>query len=328
MLRYKVAGACALILLTGSAGADVASEARFFDSLGRRAYAAGQYERALESFQLAQDIAPSDRLLYNIALCADLAGRAEMAFSLYQEYLKGEDPDAARRSEALTRAERVKAKLALVAVESEPTGAAIYVDRKELGRFGSTPATIAVAPGERRLLLERPGFGPHSVTLTAKVGALVPLRVELTPIYGWASVKVTPKATKLRFLRDGAEVLPSIERGRLRLPAGSYRVSASAPGHQPVRAALLVPENAGTALELELVPLPQPTGRLLVSAGRSAAEVFVDGKRMAVTPAALPVGVGAHWVEVRAGRRVVRRRVLIEKARARYLEVDPGSGAR
>ena len=67
---------------------------------GRRAYEAGQYERALESFQLVQDIAPSYRTLYNIALCADLAGRAEMAFSLYQEYLRGDDADAARRSEA------------------------------------------------------------------------------------------------------------------------------------------------------------------------------------------------------------------------------------
>jgi tetratricopeptide (TPR) repeat protein len=328
MRRALVLLACALALASGPAAADVASEARFFDALGRRAYAAGQYDRALESFQLAQDIAPSDRLLYNIALCSDLAGRAEMAFSLYQEYLKSDDRDAARRAEAVARAERVKDRLALVAVESDPEEAAIYVDRKELGQFGSTPATIAVPAGERRVLIERAGFAPQTVTVGAKLGTLVPVRVVLTPVHGWASVKVTPKASKLRFLRDGAEVQAISERGRLRLPAGAYRVRAMAPGHQPAEAALLVPEQAETALELELVPLPRPTGRLLVSAGKIAADVFVDGKRMAVTPAALPVGAGAHWLEVRAGRRAVRRRIVIEKARAKYVEVDLGSGAR
>jgi hypothetical protein len=204
----------------------------------------------------------------------------------------------------------------------------IYVDRKELGQFGSTPATIAVPAGERRVVIERPGFVPRTLEVTATVGAVVPLRVALTPIHGLASVKLVPSTARLRFTRDGVEVPARVEGGRFRLPAGRYRVSATAPGHQPADAALLVPEHGETALELELTPLPRPTGRLLVSAGRIAAEVFVDGKRLAVTPAALPVGVGPHWLEVRAGRRVVRRRIVIEKERARYVEVDLGSGAR
>src|SRR6187200_2154342 len=82
------------------AAADVASEARFFDEAGRRAYKAGDYGKALESFQLLQEIAPSVGVLYNIALCADLAGRGDMAFSLYGEYLKHDDPDGERRAEA------------------------------------------------------------------------------------------------------------------------------------------------------------------------------------------------------------------------------------
>jgi tetratricopeptide (TPR) repeat protein len=313
----------AIAFAAGTARADVASEAQFFDALGRSAYERGQFEKALDAFQLVHEIAPSQGVLYNIALCADLAGRREMAFSLYQEYLKGDDPDGQRRSEAQARTERLKAKLALVTIESEPSSAAIYVDRKELGQFGVTPATIAVPDGEHRLLIERPGFAPESVSVVAKSGALATLRVSLSPLYGRLTVRVTPKTAELRILRDDAPAPVHREQGRYRLPAGPYRIVAKANGYAPAESPVLVRENADAVLDLALVRLPQTTGRLLVSTGKIAAEVFVDGKRMAVTPATLTeLAVGEHTLEVRAGRHVSRRRIAIVKGRATYVAID------
>jgi hypothetical protein len=64
-----------------------------------------------------------------------------------------------------------------------------------------------------------------------------------------------------------------------------------------------------------------------VSTGTAAAEVFVDGKRVAMTPATLSgLEVGTHALEVRAGARSVRRSITITQGKATYLELDLGEG--
>lgn len=311
---------CALSCAAPSAWADVASEARFFDTLARRDYEAGRYEKALESFQLAFEIAPSYRLLYNTALCADLAGRADLAFSLYQEYLKSGDSDGARRSEAERRAQRLKAKLALVAVRSDPEGAAVYVDRRELGRYGVTPATFAVPEGEHRLLVEYPGYRSEVARVVAKTGSVVPLGVSLRTPFGSITIHVEPRSAKLQFVRDGAPIVPKLGHEGYLLPAGQYQIVATLPGYVPAEARVAVRENARTELDLGLVAHSRATGRLLVSADGIPAEVFLDGARVAVAPAALSeVAVGVHLVELRAHSQVWRRRVVIRKNHATYV---------
>jgi hypothetical protein len=309
------------------AGADVATEARFFDDAGRRAYEAGRYEQALESFQLVQELSPSPRMLYNIALCADLAGRGDMAFSLYGEYLKSDDSDPKRRAEAQRRAEQLRSKLALVAATSDPDGAAIYVDRKELGQFGVTPATIAVSAGEHHLIFEQPGFRPAERVVSAKIGTLSEVAAPLTPLLGRLRVNVTPGSAELRFLRDGKPVSAPHEGAGYPLPVGSYRVVATAPGYASAEAAVVVREDATSQLDLGLVPLQRATGLLLVSTGRTIADVYLDGRRVAVTPATVgEVAVGSHALELRVGGRVVRRTVTIEQGKATHigLELAPG----
>jgi hypothetical protein len=322
--------ACALLfgvfaLVGRDAAADVASEARFFDELGRKAYEAGDYAKALESFQLLQEIAPSVGVLYNIALCADLAGRRDMAFSLYGEYLKAEDPDGKRRADAEQRVERLKGKLALVMVETDPPGAAVYVDRKELGLFGVTPVTLALPEGQHRLLVEQRGFKAGELPVEVRTGSLARAKAKLTPLFGRLVVNVTPGTTRLRFWRDGLTVTPKMGRGGYELQVGNYTIVANAPGHAPAERHVVVAESQTGQLDLGLAPLPRATGVLLVTTGTTAAEVFVDGKRVAMTPATLSgLEVGAHALEVRAGTRSVRRSITITQGKATYLELDLG----
>jgi outer membrane receptor for ferrienterochelin and colicins len=324
MRRFTVLLACAA-LVSGEqpAAADVASEARFFDELGRHAYNAGEYGKALEAFQLVQEIAPSPRLLYNIALCAELAGRVDMAFTLYGEYLKDADTDTARRAEAKRRTALLKEKLALVEIQSQPPGVVVYVDRKELGAFGITPTTLALTEGEHRVLLERAGFAPNSTSVIAKTAAVTQVSVALEPLFGELTVNVTPSSARLRFLQGEVAVPFGVEQSRYRLPVGQYRVVVSAPGYAPGETIARVREHEVGELDLGLVPLTHATGRLLVDTGKPGAEVFVDGRRIAVTPATLSeVSVGERLVEVRSGSRAARRRATIVEGRALYLRID------
>jgi outer membrane receptor for ferrienterochelin and colicins len=316
-----------LLLTAADALADVASEARFFDGAGRRAYDAGHYEQALESFQFVQEIAPSQRMLYNIAVCADLAGRGDMAFALYQEYLGTDDAEPARRADAEHRAERLKGRLALVSVDTEPAGALVYVDRKELGQFGTSPLTLAVPEGEHRILVERLGFARAEVPVSAKTGSVVRVTPKLVPTFGVLAVTVLPGSATLGFAREGAPVTATPVNGGYRLQVGHYRVLASAPGYAPAEAQVTVSVDAKASVDLSLVPLPRATGTLLVSTRAVPAELFVDGRRVAVTPATLrEISIGPHTLEVRAAGRRARRSIDVIGGRATYVDIELGGG--
>ena len=308
--------------------ADVASEAGFFDAIARRAYQKGAYEEALESFQLVQEIAPSHRTLYNIALCADLAGRSEMAFTQYAQYLGGDDPDAARRAEAERRLVNLTRELALLDIETEPAGAVVYLDRKELGSLGVTPTTIAVPAGDHRVLLERAGYAPHELTVVHERGTHTTQRSVLEPWLGAVVVRVTPANAELQFSRGGVVVPTQPEGGRYRLAVGQYQLVAAARGYVSSEVTLLVHKDDDVRLDVALVPLPRATGRLLVSTGEVAADVFIDGQRMAVTPATLSgLGAGPHVLEVKAGKREARRDVVISAGHSIYIAIDLGEAA-
>jgi outer membrane receptor for ferrienterochelin and colicins len=315
------------VLLAGfvvsPARADSASESQFFDGLGRRAYGAGEYQQAVEAFLLVQQIAPSPRALYNIAVSADLAGKSDVAFEQYREYLASDDPDVDRRRDAERRAERLESKLALLEITSDPPGAAIYVDRKELGQYGVTPRTIAVGSAQHHVLFELDGYDATALPVDARAGSTVPTRATLEPRFALVAIDLTPRSAQLEFLRDGSPVSFSIAAGGYRLPVGRYTVRASAPGYFPSQTHLVVRENDAANLVLALTPLPRPTGRLLVASNRTAVDVFVDGRRVAVTPATLPeVTAGEHEVEVRAAASSSKRRVKIRAGHATYVELD------
>jgi hypothetical protein len=300
-----------------------ADEARFFDEAARRAYEARDYKRALEAFWLVHEIAPSPRSLFNIAVCAELGGKHDVAFAMYREYLAGGDPDASRRQEAEARATRLESKLALLEITSDPPGASIYVDRKDLGLYGVTPRTIVVGDGERQVMLELPGYADEIIPAAAKAGSPVRVEVSLKPQLGELAVELTPASAEVQFFRHEKLVQAKPVTRGYRLPVGTYTVVARAPGYTVARARAVVRKGETARLALGLAPLPRPTGRLLVTAGKLAADVYVDGRRVAVTPATLQsLGVGAHVVEVRAGSRSVKRSVSIESGRATYVEVD------
>lgn len=306
-----------------------ADEARFFDEAARRAYDARDYKRALEAFWLVHEIAPSPRSQFNIAVCAELGGKHDVAFAMYRQYLAGTDPDATRRNEAEARATRLESQLALLEIRSDPPGASIYVDRKDLGLYGVTPRTIVVADGERQVMLELPGHAPEAVPAVAKAGSPVRVQASLKPHLGELAVELTPASAEIQFLRNDKLVPAERVTGGYRLPVGAFTIVARAPGYTVARARAVVRKGETARLALGLTPLPRPTGRLLVTAGKLAADVYVDGRRVAVTPATLPgLGVGAHVVEVRAGSRSVKRTVSIESGRATYVEVDLTKGQR
>jgi hypothetical protein len=295
-----LAAVAVLAMLSTPARADDAAESRFFDDLARSAYERQRWVEALEAFLRAYRAAPSTRTLYNVGVCAQLAQREAMAFAYFDEFLAQPDADAALRADATTRHQALAARLALVRVVSDPPGAEIYVDRRDLGSFGRTPRTLALATGPHRLEIELADHATVSVDVAAVVGATRETRVTLAPHEGRLTVDVTPSSATLT-VRCGASEAAAAPGQTLTLPVGTCAVTASAPGFRDASVELRLARDADERRVLALEPVPIRTGRVLVTTSSVQARVRVDGRDRAETPARLDaIPVGAHEVTVSA----------------------------
>jgi hypothetical protein len=317
----------ALVLLAvgaiaGEAGSDVATRTRWFDEKARAAFARREYARALEYFLWVHEQTPSALAAFNVAAAADLAGDRQLAFAFLDEYMRGDDTDAHRRSAAGDRMTRLKAKLALVRVETEPPGAAVFVDRRELGDFGVAPRTIVVQAGSHEVHLDLPGHRPAVASVRAETGREVEVRVRLEQLSGTIVVQAQPVGAEVTVLRDGQRLATASPGDLIRVPVGPCRVRLEADGHQPAEIDAVVREGEVERVVVVAAPLPPKTGRLLVSAAGRQALVRVDGKAVGMTPLTLrEVAVGQRAVEVEAkGCRAWKGGVRIEEAKAGYID--------
>jgi hypothetical protein len=179
------AAACAVWIAPVPARADDATVARFRYERAQEFYRQRRFVEALEEFFLLQRVSPNPRISYNIALCFAQLGNENEAFLAYAGYLAGlprEDDDEGRRAQAEAAMSALAPRVAQLRVDSDPPGASIYVDRVELGSFGTTPRLLAVTPGVRAVRLELPGHEPKEVHVEARAGAEARVDATLVPI--------------------------------------------------------------------------------------------------------------------------------------------------
>ncbi len=323
--RARLAALFAFAMSIASvAQASPADEARFFDEDARAAFARRDYVRALESFLFAYEITPTPGLLYNLAVCAELARRPEDAYAYFERYLAQTDSDASRRADAERRMTALRRRLALLHVVSTPARATIYVDREELGNYGETERTIVVEPGERRVLLEREGYADASATATAVVGQTVDVAVTLEPILGRIVVRGEPANATVEFEQRGQVVGTGAMREAALLPIGDYQIRVSAPGFHARLLEANVRRDEETTVDASLRPELQATGRLLVRTRGVRGRVTIDGRLRGTAPLVIErLAIGSHRVSIRApGHQMVMRDITIEEGRTLNLDVE------
>jgi outer membrane receptor for ferrienterochelin and colicins len=283
------------LLLCSPALADPAAQARFHDELARGHYKAGRFEQALREFFLEQRISPNPRIAFNIALCFQDLKRNEEAFQYLSEYLASDDADPERRSYAEKAVEVLKRGLALVRIVSEPPGAAIYIDRRELGSYGTTPKVVALTPGEHQVWAELAGYSTAAGTVVAKTGEELPLSLAPERIVGRLVVS-SPVAGQATVRGAGGD---TVARGdtplHAELPPGSYEVTVAAGGHLPWTGLARVEAAEDASVEAAPVAAPEPTGSITVTSNVQGALVELNGSPVGFSPTVLSsVGVGSQ----------------------------------
>jgi len=135
---------------------------------GQRLFGANDFTGALAQFEAAFASVPNSVVLLSIAESQERLGRIVDTVATLERYLtlRADAPD---RAAVQTRIEALRARPGVVAVRSEPAGAAIALDGTDTGRV--TPADVEAAPGEHTIAVSLAGYESASQTVTVGFGA-------------------------------------------------------------------------------------------------------------------------------------------------------------
>ena len=309
---------CSLTLAPLARGDDLADEADLKFRLGAEAYQRGEYRGALEHFLASNRLVPNRNVTYNIARCYQELRQYPEAFRYFSLALRDEDTQATR-----SRIERELAALRqnvlVLDVTSEPPGATIYVERRDLGPRGNTPVSLGLKPGAYAILAELPGYYPARVelpTLAAGHGQAVKLKLE--PILGEVVLEGGVQGALVRV--DNEWATPACATPcKLQLSEGRHTLFFERAGYQPRLMEVDVHARQVTRLHPELVAL---TGSLVVATDEPGALVEIDDKPRGFTPLVLTLPVGPHALRVSlAGFRPITRSVTVDNGREQRVEV-------
>jgi TonB family protein len=142
---------------------------------------------------------------------------------------------------------------AALQIETEPPGARVSVDGKEVG---ITPLTVpSVAPGLRTVRIERDGYAPAALSLeVAQDAALAPLRFSLTPTEAKASIHSDPEGAAVTIDGRDAGRTPLED---VRLSPGMHEVRVVGMGRRPWRQRVEAKAGEPVSVQARLAPLPE-----------------------------------------------------------------------
>ncbi len=192
-----------------------------------RAYQAGEYDKAAGLFEQAFNVQPLGNLLYNIAACHDKAGHQVEAVTWYQRFMDAV-PDSPKRPEVARRVadlqESLKGQYEDVTVNTEPSGALVFVDDKARGAMGEAPLTFKLFPGSYTLIAEKEGFEPTKRKVEVIAGTPAMFDLQLLPKGAVATVNLRVPERDADIMVGSRRIGKTPLEDPLRLPAGDHEV--------------------------------------------------------------------------------------------------------
>jgi len=167
------------------------AEARVYFQEGNRLYTEASrapepqrtmlLQRALGAYVDSLQIVRSRNALFNAAIVLGELERYDEAFNYFTEYLRVEGLSTEDRDEAVRRRDALRPQIAVLRVRTDPEGALVWIDRKDLAPRGETPIELALPEGDHRLFVEKEGHVPLERTETMVRGQTVIAELALSP---------------------------------------------------------------------------------------------------------------------------------------------------
>jgi hypothetical protein len=228
-------------------------------------------QRSVEAYVDSLRIVRSRNALFNAAIVLGELGRNDESFNYFGEYLRIEGLAAADREEATRRRDELRSEVAVLQVTTEPGGALLWVDRKDLAPRGETPIELALPPGEHKTFIEKDGYISIERTQKAVQGETAVMELVLLPL---PIEPVVPEPV----LEPMAPTRPRLRNAAIGTAAGTLAAVGVALGLS-IRAGTLNDEQAQAAAEWRTTGDPADRQRAEDLADRTdrfnlAADVF------------------------------------------------------
>ena len=297
---------------------DLADEADLQFELGTISYRRGDYRTALEHFLASNSLVPNANVIYNIARAYERLGQYPEAYRAFDSALASET-NANARITIQQELDRIRPHVALLEIITDPPGATIYLNRKDLGPRGSSPRVLAVTPGTYRVIVELAGHHPLvKESNTVSKGYTSKINLKLSPLRGWVHL-VGDSGTTAQVKLPDSEVACRLPCD-LSLPVGEQRLRFSRPGYANGETVIAV--DAGHAQQFS--PLLEPlVGSLVVRTDEPGTRVEVDGRIVGFSPSITPVNAGKHQVVLSLkGYQKEKREIQVEPNRETRIELE------
>jgi outer membrane receptor protein involved in Fe transport len=287
---------CLICGLSAPVWADgVADEADLQFMVGAEAYGKGEFTAALEHFLASNRLVPNRNVMFNIARAYEQLGRFPDAYRYYIDATRGDAGDGKLQRDVTAALARIGSRVAVMTIETSPPGATIFLDRRDLGSVGTSPAQLGLKAGTYTVIAEFPGYVPATLGgVTIAVGDARPIKLELARILGQVELSGEPE-TRVR-IDDERGAVACILPCSLDLPPGPHIAYFERPGFTVSPQSFTVVENKTVRSSANAVAV---VGSLLVAADEPNALIEIDGRPLGFTPAVIPnIPIGHRKVRV------------------------------
>lgn len=177
-----------------------------------------------------------------------------------------------------------------VSISSEPPGAEVLLDGEALA---STPGSLEILEGKRRVMLRLSGYREWSRELTLTAGETIDLgKIPLLPSDGTLFIRSKPSGANVtlngRYLGQSP-----LDLGLA--PGQSYALQLSKAGFMPKELSVPIEPATDVHLNLELSPV---TGTIELAASPQDARLKVNGRDFGAANQRLSLPVAEHQIEV------------------------------
>jgi len=148
---------------------------------GLQLYKEGAFEASLVELERAYEIAPTFKLLYNIALVQKQLNDFASSLKTFERYLAegGSDVPEAKRKEAEKEIATLRSRVATVSVAVNVDGAEIFLDDVSVGKSPLATA-LTVNPGKRKIYATKEGYAQSTKQVNVAGSETAKVVLELT----------------------------------------------------------------------------------------------------------------------------------------------------
>jgi formylglycine-generating enzyme required for sulfatase activity len=203
---------------------------------------------------------------------------------------------------------------AVIALQTEPAGALLSVDGKELG---STPLELELVAGRRQLVFSKEKFSPLDIELSVEAGVnMAPAVYQLTPAPARVAISSTPSGATVtvdgsfKGLTPLSIVLP---------PDDEQDIRMTLAGHHPASRKLQLAPEESRELAVKLEP---QYGTVFIVATPAEATLSIDGKTQKLATGRFRLTTRPHSVKLQAsGYQSVTRTVTPQSGYSQRIEI-------